>query len=392
VSYGAGKYLCVIADNFSSEESGGDVVGTFMTVNDAPTLTLVQTLVGAHKDCLYTITYESLAAVANEADLDGDVVRFQLEAISGSTTSLTKGGINVTPGTAQAVLGPGESWVWSTAKDKIGTFDAFTVKAWDGSLASATAVPVKIQVDLVPDLQPTAVGSSIWQSAEPGTLVDWTVTVKNRGRGPQWADWTVQWYLSSDKKYQNTDTLIGSMTYHGYIAPGASVVPEPYNAAVPAVPTAGQMYVIVWVVNAGPDAKATNNMRAGKDKDWFGVVGPDTDEPNNTLEAATDLGSPVGKLTRLNLTIDSAQDVDWYKFTMTKAGTSKAKVQIDFTNAEGDLALVLCGSDGTPIQQVDKTGKTEAIKLKGLAAGTYYLKVLSLHGDVSCNYKLTLIL
>jgi hypothetical protein len=242
-----------------------------------------------------------------------------------------------------------------------------------------------------PDLRPTAVDSGVWQSAKPGADVAWTVTVKNGGKGPQWADWTVEWYLSSDKKYQNTDLLVGSETYSDGIAKGASVT-KTYNAPVPEVATAGHMYVIARVVNAGPDARASNNTHASKDKDWFGQLGPDADEPNNTLGAAFDLGSFTGKRARQNLTIDSAQDVDWYKFTMTKAGTSKSKVQIDFTNAEGDLALVLCGSDGTPIQQVDKTGKTETIKLKGLAAGTYYLKVLSAHGDVSRNYRLTLIL
>jgi surface antigen len=363
-----------------------------VTVNEAPTLTTLQTLIGAHKGYPYTITYESLATAANEVDPDGDVVRFRIESISSGTKSLAKGGINVTPGTPQAILGPAESWVWTPAKGKTGVLDAFTMKAWDGNLASATAVQVKIKVDPVPDLRPTAVDSSVWQSAEPGTLVDWTVTVKNSGRGPQWADWTVQWYLSSDKKYQNTDTLIGSpQTYSDDIAKSASVT-KTYNAPVPAVPIAGQKYVIGRVVNTGPDAKASNNTRASKDKDWFGQVDPDADEPNNTLETATDLGTPTGKVARQNLTIDSAQDVDWYKFTMTKAGTSKGKVQIDFTNAEGDLALALYGSGEVPIRQVDKTGKTEVIKLKGLAVGTYHLKVLSLHGDVSRNYRVTLIL
>jgi hypothetical protein len=242
-----------------------------------------------------------------------------------------------------------------------------------------------------PDLRPTAVGSSVWHSAEPGTAVDWTVTVKNSGRGPQWADWTIQWYLSTDKKYQNTDTLIGSQTYSDDIAKGASVM-KTYNAPVPAVPAAGKMYVIARVVNAGPDIKASNNTRVSKDRDWFGPVDPDADEANNTLETATDLGSVTGKLTRQDLTIDSAEDVDWYKFMMAQTGTSKGKVQIDFGNAEGDLALALYRSDGVLIQQVDKTGKAEVIKLEGLAAGTYYLKVLSPHGDVSPNYKLTLIL
>jgi hypothetical protein len=201
----------------------------------------------------------------------------------------------------------------------------------------------------------------------------------------------VEWYLSSDKKYQSTDTFIDAELYSDDIAKGISVT-KTYNAPVPAVPVAGQMYVIARVINAGPDAKASNNVRASKDKDWFGLVGPDADEPKNTPEKAVDLGSFIGTLVRPNLTIDSREDVDWYRFTITRTGTSKSKVQIDFGNAEGDLALALYGSGEVLIQQVDKTSKAETIKLKGLAAGTYYLKVLSLHEDVSRNYKLTLIL
>jgi hypothetical protein len=131
------------------------------------------------------------------------------------------------------------------------------------------------------------------------------------------------------------------------------------------------------------------------DRDWFGLVGSDTDEDNDTFDTALDLGSFTGTQTWQGKTIDFAEDVDWYKFTTQQIGTSKYKVRIDFTNTEGDLALALYQSNGTPvpipIPAVDKMGNSEEVKLTGLLQGTYYLKVLSNHRDVCRAYKLTII-
>ncbi|HSW00004.1 MAG TPA: choice-of-anchor D domain-containing protein, partial [Sedimentisphaerales bacterium] len=136
-----------------------------------------------------------------------------------------------------------------------------------------------------PDLQVTGVDSSIWQSAEPGTVVDWTVVVKNNGPGYQRADWKVEWYLSNDPVYQATDPLIGSGTYEDDIAPGASVN-KSIAAPVPAMGTAGQKYVIARVTNLGPEGTVVNNVKVGTDLDWIGVVAPDGDEENDTRETA----------------------------------------------------------------------------------------------------------
>jgi|GEM_PF-3069408 len=363
---------------------------TVNPVNDAPTLTAVQTLIGAYKDHQFSITYDILAAAANEADVDGDTVQFRIEAISSGTKTLTKGGVDVKPGTAEALLGPGESWLWNPATGKTGILNAFTVKAWDGSLASAVPVMVKVQVDAVPDLQPTAVDSSVWQSAEPGTTVDWTATVKNNGVGPQWADWTVQWYLSTDNVFQTSDTLVGSATYSDDIAAGASVS-KTFSAAVPSVSSAGQAYVIAYVVNAGPETRTDNNVKVSSDRDWFGEVSPDPDEANNTSGSAKDLTYVAGTCVWDGRTLDSQGDVDWYKFTTVGTATSDRKVQIDFSNVEGDLALGVYLTDGTAIKEMDGTGNSEQVSLSGLAEGTYYVQVWSNHGDVSRNYKLTIV-
>jgi hypothetical protein len=110
--------------------------------NQPPTLTAVAPLTGANQDKDFTISYAALAAAADEADPNGGTVSFQVAGVT--TGTLKKGGQDVTPGAT--TLGPGESLVWHPAAGATGTQNAFTVKAWDGKLASTDAVPVQINV------------------------------------------------------------------------------------------------------------------------------------------------------------------------------------------------------------------------------------------------------
>jgi uncharacterized repeat protein (TIGR02543 family) len=124
--------------------------------NEAPSLTTLATLTGGVEDTDYTITYAALAAAGDEADPDNATVSFRVEAVTFGT--LTKGGVAVVPGTT--VLGPNESLVWRPAANAFGTLDAFTVKAWDGTTASATAQQVKVEVAAVNDA-PTLAAISV---------------------------------------------------------------------------------------------------------------------------------------------------------------------------------------------------------------------------------------
>lgn len=112
-------------------------------VNDRPTLGSVEALTGAVEDQPYTITYAALAAAADETDVDSPgQLSFRVSAVSSG--SLTKNGATISPGST--LLGPGESLVWTPANNANGSIQAFTIVAFDGSLASTTAVPVNIVV------------------------------------------------------------------------------------------------------------------------------------------------------------------------------------------------------------------------------------------------------
>src|SRR5205085_2638756 len=121
---------------------------TITPVNDAPTLTTVSALTGATEDTAFTISYATLAGAADEADVDGNILSFRVEAVSSGT--LTKGGVAVTPGTT--LLSSGEDLVWTPATNVNGSaISAFTVKAHDGTLASTTAIQVAVDVTAVND-------------------------------------------------------------------------------------------------------------------------------------------------------------------------------------------------------------------------------------------------
>ena len=128
-----------------------------VTMNAAPTLTTVSTLTGGTEDTALTISYATLAAAANEADVDGDPLSFRIEAVSSGT--LTKNGAAVTAGTT--LLPSGESLVWTPAANAHGTLNTFTVKAWDGTLASASAVQVAVEISAVNDAPMIVAGAAL---------------------------------------------------------------------------------------------------------------------------------------------------------------------------------------------------------------------------------------
>ena len=122
-------------------------VVTVNAVNDVPTLSSVAIISGAAGSDPFEISYASLAAAANAADIDADAIAFRIEAVS--TGSLEKW-----TGSAWASVVPGATLVsatdklrWTPVAGSSGLRNAFTVKAWDGQLASATAIQVRVDGD-----------------------------------------------------------------------------------------------------------------------------------------------------------------------------------------------------------------------------------------------------
>ena len=129
-------------DGLAESEDPSVLVIVNIGANTRPTLTTVNTIHGATKDTAFTITYETLAAAADEDDADGDALSFVVQAVSSGT--LTKGGVAVVPGTT--TLAAGEELVWTPAAGVEGVFEAFTTVAHDGAIASSDDVAVDVDV------------------------------------------------------------------------------------------------------------------------------------------------------------------------------------------------------------------------------------------------------
>ena len=111
---------------------------------DVPTLAAVEIISGQTESEPMEVSYTSIAAAADEADVDGDAISFRVEAVSSGTLEKWSGSAwgAVVPGTT--LVAAGEKLRWTPAAGTTGLQNAFAIKAWDGQFASATAVQLRI--------------------------------------------------------------------------------------------------------------------------------------------------------------------------------------------------------------------------------------------------------
>ncbi|WP_304473315.1 PPC domain-containing protein, partial [uncultured Desulfovibrio sp.] len=103
---------------------------------------------------------------------------------------------------------------------------------------------------------------------------------------------------------------------------------------------------------------------------------------NNTIATATNLA--VLARSGAAASIHSATDVDYYKVVLDAAGTADNFFRINFTDAKGDLDLLLYDAGGNLVSSSETRGSnSEIIRFAGLAAGTYYVKVQGNAGAVN---------
>ncbi|MBM4036588.1 MAG: tandem-95 repeat protein, partial [Planctomycetes bacterium] len=267
-------------------------------VNDVPTLTTIANLPGGTEDTDFTISHATLLGASNAADADGDALRFRIEAVSSGT--LTKGGVPVVPGTT--LLAAGESLVWHPAANANGTLGAFSVKAWDGQVASAAAIPVNVQVAAVNDV-PTL------------------TTITNLPGGTEDTDFTITYaalFAASNAADADGDPLSfriegvssGTLTKGGVpVVPGATLL------------SAGES--LVW----RPAANANGTLQAFTVRAWDGQAASASPVTVNVQVAAV---NDVPTLTAIANLPGASEDTD---FTISYATLFAASNAAD---ADGD--------------------------------------------------------
>ncbi|MEY3255704.1 MAG: hypothetical protein RLZZ29_835, partial [Cyanobacteriota bacterium] len=143
--------------------------------------------------------------------------------------------------------------------------------------------------------------------------------------------------------------------------------------------TAGSYYLQVYGYNGAvsPNYSLFINPPQGVTGDWA--------ETNNTAATAKDLRTINGvwassAVNSQPLSITTG-DQDWFKFTITRAGTAENNVGITFSHDLGDLDLELYDATGTTrLRNSDSVNDYELVDLNGLAVGTYLLKVFGYNG------------
>ncbi len=114
----------------------------------------------------------------------------------------------------------------------------------------------------------------------------------------------------------------------------------------------------------------------------------DAYENNDTFTTASQLGTLTASRTISNLVM--ADTGDWFRFTLSTAGTSASNVRINFQHAQGDLDLELYSPSGSRIRFSDDAANSEQISFNGLAAGIYTVRVLGYQGARNPNYSMIL--
>lgn len=105
------------------------------------------------------------------------------------------------------------------------------------------------------------------------------------------------------------------------------------------------------------------------------IPAPDIYEPNNTVAAATQLGTLNTFQFVEHVSIDTATDVDQYWFHIDSIGKEGQFAAIAFDGSVGNLGLKLYDSTGKLVDESLTSASVESVSLAGLVAGNYRLEV-----------------
>lgn len=121
----------------------------------------------------------------------------------------------------------------------------------------------------------------------------------------------------------------------------------------------------------------------------FQAVEPGSDylERNNTQPTASNLGTIEGSFRLPGLSIHNANDEDWIRFTTAANSNHSHYASITFNHLAGDLDLELYDSNGLRLAQSATSSNQEFVSLQGLAAGSYFVKVLGYQGATNLDYE-----
>ncbi len=147
--------------------------------------------------------------------------------------------------------------------------------------------------------------------------------------------------------------------------------------------TAGQTY-FVRVFGASGATNPTYSMTVDVPAPAGGTG--DALEQNDTFATARNLAA-VDQVYG-NLSIDVANDDDYYAIVPTNSGT--LTVGLAFQNSQGDIDMRIYNAAQTELGLSDSTTNAEQLSLAVIAGQTYFVRVYGFEGTVNPNYTMTI--
>ena len=147
--------------------------------------------------------------------------------------------------------------------------------------------------------------------------------------------------------------------------------------------TAGTYYLHV----SGPGTCVLPTYYLAIDYDDKQVL-PDSFEPNDQFDTATDLRVIDDHVDYPSLNIDSTTDRDYFRFETTSMGRAGDWVSIKFRHTLGDLDLRLFNDRRELVRESAGALDREEVSLEALPAGTYYILVEGYDSAVNPRYHL----
>jgi hypothetical protein len=114
---------------------------------------------------------------------------------------------------------------------------------------------------------------------------------------------------------------------------------------------------------------------------------PDRFEPNDSYDAATDLGT-LGDRTETGLSIHAANNYDYYKFKAAASGA--LSVTFSFDQSQGDIDVFLLDSNRLLMDSSATTNSPERLDVNVTAGQTYFIKVLGYAGATQPSYSMAI--
>ncbi|GAB6147321.1 hypothetical protein JCM12294_47680 [Desulfocicer niacini] len=218
-------------------------------------------------------------------------------------------------------------------------------------------------------------------------------TFKVDYRYESWStDFGVEFYLDDNRNPHDGHILLLGEREHGE-SNGMEGMYDPMSLTMPMNQKPGTYYVFIKSTGSAFPRYFYAPMQLTVTES----SAPDTGEPNDSYQQASNLGKIEGEYYEKDLNVTNG-DVDYYKFEITSMGTSDDYVEISIENSANsgssqydlDLAIGKLNNKG---KWVPATGswydsaslsstKTERVELNGFDAGEYYAIVFGASGYV----------